>query len=384
MERAVNLRSTAEMVTISTSRASAANERRARKHLEKMAQEHGTKDPEEVTAASSNFVLNILYSHMGMDGGEGSSLLGKDSMAALIQGLQMIYDRAGHTSNWHVGSDGSASGNPLRGNVDVARLRKKHRAKLADVGRTSKRATPINEEHICRHFSLILDVVSESGERIQDAKAWALHAIWVVGLHCGLRFDELSKLQFSGISFGEHIRLTLPLKTKNSITHKDYDFIEWNSPILATSHAMDPTVALCSWLSVRGDGTGYIFCNIASSGRLDYSRPWDPKCFIEYMRERLHLVGEGEANVGNFSSHSIKRGAVQLYRKIHMTDHWIMRRIKMVGEYAYLRYTEEFNDVAPQEVPQFANVDAARGWAQTSPEITIDDALDDEEDDARV
>jgi hypothetical protein len=88
--------------------------------------------------------------------------------------------------------------------------------------------------------------------------------------------------------------------------------------------------------------------------------------------------------VGNFSSHSIKRGAVQLYRKIHMTDHWIMRRIKMVGEYAYLRYTEEFNDVAPQEVPQFANVDAARGWAQTSPDITIDDALDDEEDDARV
>jgi hypothetical protein len=144
----VNLRSTAEMVTISTSRASAANERRARKHLDRMAQEHGTRDPEEVTAASSKFVLNILFFHMGMGGGEGCNLLGKDSMAALIQGLQMIYDRAGHTSNWHVGSDGSTSGNPLRGNVDIARLRKKHRAKLADMGRTSKRATPINEEHI--------------------------------------------------------------------------------------------------------------------------------------------------------------------------------------------------------------------------------------------
>jgi hypothetical protein len=45
-------------------------------------------------------------------------------------------------------------------------------------------------------------------------------------------------------------------------------------------------------------------------------------------------------------------------------------------------YTEEFNDVAPQEVPQLANVDAARSCAQTSPDITIDDALDDEEDDA--
>jgi hypothetical protein len=73
----VNLRSTAEMVTISTSRASAANERRARKHLDRMAQEHGTRDPEEVTAASSNFVLNIRFSHMGMGGGEGCNLLGK-------------------------------------------------------------------------------------------------------------------------------------------------------------------------------------------------------------------------------------------------------------------------------------------------------------------
>jgi hypothetical protein len=67
----VNLRSTAEMVTISTSRASAANERREWKHFDKMAQEHGTRDPEEVTAASSNFVLNIIFSHMGVGGGEG-------------------------------------------------------------------------------------------------------------------------------------------------------------------------------------------------------------------------------------------------------------------------------------------------------------------------
>jgi hypothetical protein len=183
---------------------------------------------------------------MGMDGGESSNLLGKDSMTALFQGLQMIDDRAGNTSNWHVGSGGSANGNLLHGKVDVARLRKKHRAKLADVGRTSKRATPINEEHIRKHFSLILDLMSESGERIHDAKAWALHAIWVVGLHCGLRFDELSKLRFSGISFGEHIRLKLPVKTKNSTTHKEYDFIEWSNPILVTSHAMDPAVALYS------------------------------------------------------------------------------------------------------------------------------------------
>jgi hypothetical protein len=122
-------------------------------------------------------------------------------MAALIQVLQMIYDRAGHTSNCHVGSVGSASGNPLRGNVDIARLRKKHRAKLAFVGRMSKCATPINEELIYMIFSLIMDLMTDSDGKIHDSRAWALHVIWVVGLHCGLRFDVLSKLQFSGISF---------------------------------------------------------------------------------------------------------------------------------------------------------------------------------------
>jgi hypothetical protein len=135
-----------------------------------------------VTAPSSNFVSNILYIHTVMGGSEGCNLLGKDSMAALIQGLQMIYDRAGHTSNWHVGSDGSAGRNPLRGNVDISRLRNKNRAKLADVGNTSKCATPTNEEHICRHFSLMMNLMTESDRKIQDSRAWALHAIWVVGL----------------------------------------------------------------------------------------------------------------------------------------------------------------------------------------------------------
>jgi uncharacterized membrane protein (UPF0182 family) len=74
-----------------------------------MAQEHGTRVLEEVKAASSNFVLNILYSYTGTGGGEGSNFLRKDYMAALLQGLQMIFDRVGHTSNSHVGSNGSAS-----------------------------------------------------------------------------------------------------------------------------------------------------------------------------------------------------------------------------------------------------------------------------------
>jgi hypothetical protein len=377
-------RTTAEMVSISTSRSSVANEARARKLLLPNARARGMEDPAHVSVDSSNLVLNLLYSYIGIDEVSGMKpLLSKDSMAAMMQGMQMVYDRAGHTSNWHVGPDRTASGNPLRGNLDMARLRKKHRAKLAEAGRTSKRATPITEEHVCRNYRLLLlDGLAQQN----DKRLWALHAAWVVGLHCGLRFDELSKLQATAVSFGQNIRITLPLRTKNSIDHKEYILDSWFCPLLDESHAMDPVMALCHWLTIRGTGAGHIFCSISASGRLDYTKPWDPKSFIEFMRERLHLLGEGSANLAHFSTHSIKRGAVQLYRKIGMTDQWIMRRINMHGEYAYLRYTAEFNDVAPQEVPQFSNVDAATNWAQirADDDLNLEDALGDEEDDHGV
>jgi hypothetical protein len=76
-----------------------------------------------------------------------------------------------------------------------------------------------------------------------------------------------------------------------------------------------------------------------------------------------------------------------IYRKTGMADQWIMRRINMVGEYAYLRYTAEFSDVAPQEVPRFASSQAARKfWALTLPEDNrnLEDELEDEEDDHGV
>jgi hypothetical protein len=106
------------------SRASAANERREKFLLETLAGLMGANDPVDVSEQSSNFVLNILFSHVKKDHPDGAKLLGKDSIGAMIQGLQMCYDNTGHTSNWRVGPDGSATGNPLRGNVDVSRLRK--------------------------------------------------------------------------------------------------------------------------------------------------------------------------------------------------------------------------------------------------------------------
>jgi hypothetical protein len=33
-------------------------------------------------------------------------------------------------------------------------------------------------------FSLIMDLMTDSDGKIQDSRAWVLHLIWVVGLHC--------------------------------------------------------------------------------------------------------------------------------------------------------------------------------------------------------
>jgi hypothetical protein len=57
------------------------------------------------------------------------------------------------------------------------------------------------------------------------------------------------------------------------------------------------------------------------------------------MRERLRKIGQRTYVVARFSGHSIKRVSVQLYRKVGMSDVWIMQRINMTGEGAYTRYT---------------------------------------------
>jgi hypothetical protein len=57
-----------------------------------------------------------------------------------------------------------------------------------------------------------------------------------------------------------------------------------------------------------------------------------------------------------------------------------MCRIKMVAEF---RYCDKMKN-SMMFPPQFANVDAARLWAQTCPNITIYEVIDEEEDDARL
>jgi hypothetical protein len=72
---------------------------------------------------------------------------------------------------------------------------------------------------------------------------------------------------------------------------------------------------------------------------------------------------------------TIKGG--QLYRKVGMHDVRIMNTIHMIGEGAYTRYTEMFNEAAPAPVPvpTFSNVHAAVEWAAAHARTGIDETL---------
>jgi hypothetical protein len=249
-----------------------------------------------------------------------------------------VYDKAGHEGNWTVFPNGTATGNPTRCNIHLYRLRKAHRSKLAEFGRTTCRSMPLKEEHVANHYKLLASEIAadydyEGGPRPEDCdmRRWALHAVWVIGLHCGLRFDELVKLEVKGLSLGAQCCMTLAVKTKNSDTFKSYHFTAWPNARLQASPAMDPNQALFQWLCHRGMGQGYLFCDVHAD-RVRYSQKWDHKSFTAYMRDRLRKIGQGSDVSMRFSGHSIKRGSVQLYRKIGMSDLWIMQRINMVGE----------------------------------------------------
>jgi hypothetical protein len=82
------IRSVPEMLYVALGKSSLINERRAAKTLEVAATENGMLDPVAVTSKSSELVLNILYNHVTMGTADGSRMLSKDSMSAMIQGLQ--------------------------------------------------------------------------------------------------------------------------------------------------------------------------------------------------------------------------------------------------------------------------------------------------------
>jgi hypothetical protein len=252
------IRRPASMFKVALGRTSDANERRAVKILETMAIQNGMRDPVEITPKWSDLVLTILFNHVKMDSTDDSRILGKYSMEALIQGLHRVYDKAGHERQWTVLPNGTATGNPTRGNINLSRFRLPHRSKLAEFGRTTCRAIPLNEELVADHSKQIVSEIPAEydhtdGPRVEDydLRRCALHAIWVVGMHCGLRFDELSKLEVKGISMGRRCCMTLAVKTKNSDKFKSYKIAAMPNVVLRHGTPRTPNWPLFRGLSIE-------------------------------------------------------------------------------------------------------------------------------------
>lgn len=194
-----------------------------------------------------------------------------------------------------------------------------------------------------------------------DRRDVAIHAIFLLALNCGLRYAEVEKIQLSHVSVTKYsISFAINEKIKNSLSYNEYTVEAWPGDHLSQLLVMDPFFAISAWMEVRGDTEGYLFCKIDLEGtkqRMRHHDPWSNKDFVSFMRKRLVSLGMATARANLFTGHSLKRGCVQLLRTLGLKDEDIMRRIKMEGGRAYLRYTEAFNDFAPPTVPDFCSME---------------------------
>ena len=184
-------------------------------------EKYGHKDPVSGSFESSKLILNLLYEYSGLANRNYDNLKGLYAVNGIIIGLRWVYHDFGHTTNWHIRSnesgDKEASGNPLEGNKCISEFRKMYVKKLSTLGRITKSADPIESEHIIEHgkkFLLHCNV---------DTRDILLHAFLLVGMNCGMRFDELSKVKLEilkckkyGVSFSIHE------KTKNDWNCRNY------------------------------------------------------------------------------------------------------------------------------------------------------------------
>lgn len=121
-------------------------------------------------------------------------------------------------------------------------LRRAHRVHLSRYGAVALRARPIKAAQVCSHaekfwFGSLAGV---------DARDIQLHAILVLGLNLGVRFEEIAKLTTQHISIDDgSVILTITVSIKNSTEQRNYHLREWpGNSALRHSVFMDPFVAL--------------------------------------------------------------------------------------------------------------------------------------------
>ncbi len=128
---------------------------------------------------------------------------------------------------------------------------------------------------------------------------------------------------------------------------------------------MDARVAVTSWVLVRGDNSGYLFCNIVGKEnlRIVHDEPWLKGTYISLMRNRLQLTGIPPVQSKNVTGHSGRRSGVQHLRYLGVKDKGIMEWFGM--ETAH-RYTELCNQNEEIVVPDFTSKQALISHAEAA------------------
>ena len=354
------------LVSVARSVSSAKNTKRAAPLLKEFASKLNMNDPQSVSPGTSKMVLNFIYTYCktGTD-----SPLSIDSFNALVQGLRNVYNANGHRGYWRVDSrDHTASGNPLEGNDDLAKLRISHKVYLSRLGRSKKRARALPIALVCEHALRFWFCCGNS----IDNRDVLIHAVLLLGLNFGLRHDEVNKMKIENVSVMPgmdgtgSILLFIPVSIKNSTKGREYIVRNWpGNSKLRNSIITDPFVALLSWMKLRGNRPGYLFCHVNKKNMMDVNRQWSTHDFTTFFRLRLRMCGVGAGVVDLYSAHSLKRGCVQLYRSLGLRDENIMEIIQMTGPNAYTNYCAAYNDCAPSSLPRFNNYEDFIKHAQT-------------------
>ncbi len=93
----------------------------------------------------------------------------------------------------------------------------------------------------------------------------------VVGLNLILCYDEAHKMRvenvsvFPGQSGTGNILLNIPTTIKNSSKGRGCMLREWpGNSKMRHSILVDPFVALLSWMCVRGNREGFLFCDVSA------------------------------------------------------------------------------------------------------------------------
>lgn len=351
------LKSEADILTVAISQSSKTNERKAVTLFSKVNENLKNGEPTVVTAQTSKLLINIIaqYCNTGKE-----TALSEDTMGGLIQGFRTMFEKSGHRGTWSVDPmSGRASGNPLIGNDDIKKLRVTHRVHLSQIDRIKIRARPLPISLVAEHANVFW---FGCGKDI-NYKDVLLHTIMLVGLNCGLRYDEVHKLKISHVTInsGEldtgSIILTITERIKNSTVGRQYILRKWpGNTEIRNSIILCPFTAVLSWLNIRGNREGYLFCDISNKNLLKTDRPWQVKEFTKFLRDRLRMCGVGKDDVLLYSGHSLKRGCIQLWRSLGLRDEQIMEIVQMCGTNAYANYCEVFNDCAPNDIPRFTNL----------------------------